>query len=204
MAITDYSTLKAAVSTWLDRDDLSSEADTFIDLAEARIYRDLRIKAMETALSVAISGGVAAVPSDYLELEHAYLNTSPTTWLDVRNAQWIYQFYPTRSSTSKPLFIAREGDNFIFGPYPDSGYTVQGIYYAKLAALSDTNTTNWFTDNAPDLLLFGALVEATPFIGDVERAAVWEARFAQAMGTVQRQDKRERHPAGMSLRTRSA
>ena len=162
MAITNYSTLKAAVADWLDRDDLTSQIDTFLDLTEAVLARELRIKPMETALSSAISGGVLAVPSDYLELRFAYVDGSPVRWLELKDPGWIYLNYPTRSSTSKPYYIGREGDNFIFGPYPDDGYTIKGSYYAKLAALSASNETNWFTANAPDLLLFGCLLQATP------------------------------------------
>lgn len=193
MSINSFSTLKTAVNNWLNRTDLSDYVNDFIMLGEARIYRELRIKAMETALSDTISSGVVAVPSDYLELKHAYINSSPTQPLQRKTAEWIYQKYPTRSADSVPKFIARDGDNFIFGPYPDSGYTLKGIYYAKLTALSTSNETNWFTSNAPDLLLWAALAEAEPFIGNDERAMLWETKYQQAKNAVESQDEKERH-----------
>lgn len=199
MAITSYSTLKTAIADWLDRDDLSAEIDTFIDFTEAVFARELRIKAMETALSATMSSGVVTVPSDYLELKFAYLNTSPTTWLQIADPGMVYAQYPTRSSSGKPRLIARDAGNFIFGPFPDSDYVLQGTYYAKLTALSSSNETNWFTDNAPDLLLYGALVAATPYIGDDERAVIWKAQYEEALREVARQDDKERWPQRMPL-----
>ena len=191
MSIGSYSELKTAVANWLKRSDLAAYTGDLITFGEARIYRDLRIRAMETALSSAISGGALAVPAGYVELKHAYINASSVYWLQRKTAEWMYQNYPTRSSDSSPKFIAREGENFIFGPYPDSGYTVKGIYYKKLDALSDSNTTNWFTSNAPDLLLFAALCEAEPFLKNDQRVQLWESKYAAVKDAVQRRDDQE-------------
>ncbi len=135
MALNTYSDLVTAIGTWLNRTDLASYIPDFIALAEERIYRSLRVKAMETALSSTISSGAIAVPSDYIELKSAYIDGSPTYALERLSVEEIYTKYPTRSSQGKPLYIAREGASFIFGPYPDGAYTVKGIYYARLAAL---------------------------------------------------------------------
>lgn len=191
MAFSTYSTLQTAVGSWLNRSDLSAYIPDFIALAEERIYRDLRVKAMETALSSTIASGVIAVPSDYIELKLAYIDGSPAYLLERTSLEEIYARYPTRSSQGKPLYIAREGSNFIFGPYPDGAYTVKGVYYARLAALSSTNTSNWLTTAAPSLLLFGALCEAEPFLHNDPRVVLWESKFAQQLTAANRQDKRE-------------
>ena len=73
--ITSFSTLKVAIADWLDRDDLGSEIDTFIALMEAKLYRELRIQAMETAFNETISSGAVSLPSGYLEVKHLYLDT---------------------------------------------------------------------------------------------------------------------------------
>lgn len=204
MAITTYSTLKSAAADWLDRDDINDAIETMIGLAEARIYRELRIKAMETALSVSISSGVAAVPSDYQELRFAYLDTTPVQHLQIADPEWLYAAYPTRSADSTPQYIAREGSNFIFGPFPTSGRTLKGIYYASLTALSTSNETNWFTTNAPDLLLYGALAHSALYLGQDARLTAWEAAYQTLKERVVAQDKQERAPRGMSLSVRTA
>ena len=196
MSIANYSELKTAVANWLNRDDLTTYIPDFVTLGEAMIYRQLRISAMETALNVTISSGVAAVPSGYVELKHAYLDGAPTRWLKRSDPKFIYEKYPTRSSDSRPAFIAREGSNFIFGPYPDSGYTIKGIYYAKLEALSDSNTTNWFTTNAPDLLLYASLMSAEPFLKNDQRLLVWGSLYSNIKDDIQREENNEQFSGG--------
>jgi hypothetical protein len=191
MAIDSWTTLQTAVGNWLHRDDLEDFIPDLIALGESRIYRDLRIRAMESAFSAAIASGVIAVPTRYRALKFAYVNTSPVGKLERKDAEWIYYNYPTRSSDGQPRFIAREGENFIFGPYPDSAYTVKGVAYCALAPLSDSNTTNWFTANAPDLLLFSALCEAEPFLVNDARATLWEQKYALAKARIQREDDEE-------------
>lgn len=191
MAINSFSTLKTAAQNWIDRTDIADRVDEFIALGEARIYRKLRIRAMETALSDTIASGVISVPSDYRALKHAYVNGSPTTPLEQTTAENILTKYPTRSSTSKPKYIAQDGGNFIFGPYPDSAYTIQGTYYAALTALSTGNETNWFTANAPDLLLFATLAEAAGFEMNDEKEVKWATRFERAVDDIQKEDNRQ-------------
>lgn len=187
----DYTQGKTDVANWLNRSDLTSYIPDFIRMGELRIYRDLRLRCMETALSSAISSGVVAVPSGYVELKYAYVNGTPIRSLTKKDAEWIYYNYPTRSADSKPFYIAREADNFIFGPYPDSAYTIKGVYYKKLDALSGSSLTNWFTINAPDLLLFASLTEAKEFIEDDSRIELWERKYQQAADRIRREDEQE-------------
>lgn len=175
MAITTYSQLQTAVSNWLHRSDLTSYIPDFITLAETRIYREVRARDMETAFSDTIASGAVALPTSYIDLKHAYISRSPTNWLERKSNQWIYQNYPLRSSDGLPSFISREGSNFIFGPYPDSGYTVKGIYFKNLGAVS-ASAHALFTTN-PDLYLFGALCEAEPYLLRDARVALWKAKY---------------------------
>lgn len=193
MAITSYSELKTACANWLARADLTTYIPDFITLAEARIYRELKVRQMETALSSAIASGVLTVPTGYLEMKWAYVNGSPIKALRRASLEELYSQYPTRASDGKPAVFAREGENFIFGPYPDSAYTIKGTYYKKLTALSDANTTNWLITDAPDLILFASLTEAKAFLMDDNRIPLWEARYQSAKDRIQSQDKKEEY-----------
>lgn len=175
----------------MHRTDLTNDIPYFIQLAEFRIYRELRVRQMETALSSAISSGVIAVPSGYREMKFAYVNTTPITKLRRKDAEWIYLHYPTRSSTGVPTHFAREGSNFIFGPYPDSTYTIKGIYYKQLELLSDSNTSNWLITDAPDLIYYATLCEAAAWMGQDNRIPVWASRYELAKTRIQRQDEEE-------------
>lgn len=191
--VTNYATLVTAVGDYLARSDLSTFIPNFLQNSQKKLYRSLRIRPMETALSVTISSGVAALPADYVGLKYAYVNASKAQFLERKTAEDIYRAYPVRSSSGLPKVIAREAENFIFGPYPDSGYPIAGIYYKKLDLLDGSNTTNWFTSNAPEVLLYGALLEAQPFLMNDERIPVWQALFNEAIDSISMDEKREGH-----------
>jgi len=201
--ITDYATLDTAVDDYLARSDLSTFVPNFIQNCESKLYKSLRIRTMETVLSGTIASGVLAVPSDYLELKYAYVNVAPTRWLERVPPERIYRDHATRSGASYPRMIAREATNFIFGPYPGA-HAIAGIYYARLTVLdASSNTTNWFTTNAPDLLLYGSLLEAEPFLKNDARLPLWKSMYDWAFKNVQDEEMRE-NKSGGSVRTRVA
>ena len=179
MTIASYSDMKSLIARRLHRSDLTSYIPDYITMAEARIYRELRVRQMEATFSWSVSSGAIDLPPSYLELKYAYVSGSPNTKLQRKDAEWIYAAYPTRSAEGTPKFIARDGSSFIFGPYPDSAYTIAGIYFKKLTALSDSNTSNWLITDVPDLLLYAALVEASTDIVKDERIPLWEGKYQQ-------------------------
>ena len=181
--ITNYSTLKTAVADYLARDDLTSFVPNFIQNAEKKLYRTLNLRNEETALSVSISSGVAAVPSDFKALKFAYYDATPSYLLRWTSVNEVYEDYSDRTYTDYPEVISREGTNFIFGPVSVDG-TLKGIYWKKLPVLSDSNTTNWYTSNAPDALLYSALLEAQPFIHNDARVPVWREFYLEAVDTL--------------------
>lgn len=182
-----YAELKTAVASWLKRSDLTSYADDLILMGEKYIFRKARTADMEAALSVTIASGVAAVPADYVALKHAYIDGTPVGTVQMKSPGWIYENYPVRSSEGKPKFMAREASNFIFGPYPDSGYTLKGLYYKRLTA-ANASANALFTSN-PDLYLFAALAESVLFLKDDKRVAIWTAKRDQILNDINNEDK---------------
>lgn len=196
MAISSYATLVTAIGNWLNRSDLASYIPDFVSLAEARVYRELRLNAMLTSFSGTTSSGVIAVPSDFLEFSRVHVATDPITPLTVVTPDYIYSTWPNRSADGIPRVIARDGSNFVFGPFPDSDYSILGSYYKRMTALVSAST-NWFTSNAPDLLLYASLVEAEPFIMNDERLVLWEGKYQQAKRAIEREDRRASNRGGV-------
>lgn len=191
MAINTYSGLKTSLANWLARDDLTSYLDDFIDLAEERLARDLRIRAMEATMNVTLSGGVAATPTDYVQLKHVHIAGDPVQPLEVKESTWIMDQFPTRSAGSKPRYVAEDGANFMFGPYPDSStYVLGGAYWKKPAALTTAAPTNEWTDNCPDVLLWACLAESAPFVKDDQRTLLWEEKYDRSKDRVMRAEKK--------------
>jgi hypothetical protein len=201
--ITSYATLQTAIQGFAQNDGANfvAKIPEFIASAEERIYNDLRIRAMEAAFSEAIASGVVAVPSGFIEWKHLYIDGAPVQKLSRESAEWIYTNYPTRSACGKPKYFAREAESIIFAPYPDSTYTVKGVYYKRLTALSDSNTTNWFIVNAPDLLKYASLCESAAFSAD-ERLPLWEQKYQAIAMRLKLTDARESHSGSLLSMTR--
>ena len=187
----NYTDLQESIANYLHRTDLTDLIPDFIADAEARIYSELRVKAMEAAYSETVSSGSVALPTGFIEWINLYVDGDTAGSLTRKDPEWIYTNYPTRSGSAKPVFFAREGETLIFGPYAGP-YTIKGRYYKRLTALSDSNTTNWFTENEPALLRYAALCEAAPYILNDERIPIWEAKYQAAKNRIQRTDKLEK------------
>lgn len=184
MALATYNDLLTQAANWLHRSDLTSNIPDFVTLAESKINKALRVRQMETTTASTIASGVIAVPSNYIGLKDAYISsTSPYGPLTRKTAEFIYDKYPYRVADKQPVYIGREGNNFIFGPYPDSNYTVTLVYYNRLAALS--GTTNTVYTSYPGLWLFGTLAESAPFIKDDKRVQIWQLKFKELLEAVQ-------------------
>lgn len=190
MSLDTYNGLVTAIQNELHRSDLATYVPDWITLAESRINKELRVRAMETSSASTMASGVIAVPTNYLSLKNAYISSiQPYQALERKTDTWIYDNYPYRVATGTPKFIAREGTNFIFGPYPDTNYTVQLVYWNRFLPLS-TATNSIFTAY-PGLWLFGALCESAPWLKDDRRIPVWEGKFKQLLEFVQDEDNDE-------------
>jgi len=183
------------VADYLARSDLTGFIENFVQNAENKLYRSLNLRNEETALNVSITSGVAAVPSDFKALKFAYYDGTPTDLLEWVTIEELYNDYADRSSTtSNPCLISREGSNFVFGPVASDG-TLRGIYYAKQDPLRTTDPS-WYATNAPEVLLYGSLLEAEPFIGNDPRIPVWRDLFSEAVESLLLEQDNAEHSKG--------
>jgi len=200
MAIGTYAELQTAVANWLDRDDLTARIPEFIALAEARMNRVLRIRLMEakyTASTVAAQRNYA-LPTSYIQMRNFQINTSPITPLQYVTPE-IYDRLWGGSTDGTPQFYTIVAGEVQLGPLPASILTMEMLFYKKITALSGSNTTEAMLTDNPDVYLYGALLEAEPFIMNDERVGLWGQGFQQAIKDLQEQDNKDRH-SGSALR----
>jgi len=182
--VTTYSTLVTAVQDYLARSDVASFVPNFIQQWEERFFRQPRNHGswMDATLSTAISSSVIAVPSGFLKFRNCYV--SGYGRLEQVTPEQLYGRYPRDGDTGLPVWIARVGSNFEFGPVPDSNYTIKGTYRAKptvMRSYSGDAAAHWLIVNAPDLVLYGALAEAEAFVKNDARIATWKALYNEAL-----------------------
>jgi hypothetical protein len=214
MAINTYATLQTAVANWLDRSDLTDRIPEFIALAEARMNRVLRLAIMLNVDETTLGGATAlvagtrdyALPSGYLQMVDFHLRTSPITTLSYLTPENMNRMW-AGSQGGKPLAYTIFSDNASgtpiksvrLGPSPGSAYDYSIMFYKKIDALSDSNTTEQMLTNNPDVYLYGALLEAEPFLMNDQRVGLWLAAFEKAIADLQEQDNKDRH-SGSAMR----
>ena len=205
MAISTYAELKAAITNWVDRDDLAdARLSEFIVLAEARIARKLRVRGVEERSTTPMISGQEyySLPTDFLEARNVQINSNPVNVLTYLTPEQLDVKYPS-TTVGTPKNFTIIGEEIQLKPIPSSTTNLEIAYFQRLAALTDSNTTNWLTSNAPDLLLYGSLIEAELYLVNEEKASSWAKVFDVAMSEWTVQDGKGRH-SGSALTMQGA
>lgn len=191
MSLTTYSELKTSVADWLNRTDLTAVVPDFISLAEAQIERTLRTRQMIVRATAQIDTEYSALPADFLETKSIKLNTSPIVALAFESIDALDNMKATMYiSPGKPKNFSIVGGQLRVLPVPDATYTAELTYYAKLSKLSNSVATNWLLTQAPDVYLYGSLMQAAPYLKDDSRIPVWAAIYTRGLEELQVADDR--------------
>ena len=204
MALDTFAGLKATIADYLNRDDLTAIIPSFITIAEAKFNRKLRTRQMIKRANGQIETAFFAYPSDWLQAKEFQLNTNPIVRLQFVTEAYGDELKANRYvSIGQPAYYTITGTQLEFIPAPDSTYSAELTYYAKIPALSDSNTSNWLLAYAPDLYLYGALLEAAPYLKDDERLAVWSQMYINSLGDIEVADQRASVSSTPLVRARS-
>lgn len=196
-----YTTLKVSVASWLAQSNISagdSVVDDFIDMAEAEVNRRLRVRFMESALSLTATSATVALPDDYMGLRAIHIEGDSRYSLEYRAPE---QLNSLDNSAATPSFYTIRGDNIVFPADPSSTITVAGTYYAKPAALSTSNETNWLTTNFPQVYLYAALKQAAIYTSNDADVQKYSALLDGALAQVKEADDLERYGPAPVMRS---
>ena len=184
MAITTYTELKSAISDFLNRDDLDAVIPTFIDLAEARLNREVRHWRMEDRAVATLDAQYTALPTNFLEPIRMSLTSGDTSTMEVVGVQEMSDLRARALNTSgKPRYYTILDQSIEVYPSPDGEYSLEMVYFETLPALS-TSDTNWLLTNYPDAYLYGALLHSAPYLQDDARMQVWDTLYQTAVSAI--------------------
>ena len=197
MTISSFGELKTAIADYMDRDDLTSQIPTFVQLAEERIARTVKPNGFERYATSAFTIGDPSISKPVrFKVMRSFIFTDASSNkinLKRRPYSFIREFWPNDSTTGTPRYYSDYGSNFfLLAPTPDTAHVFEISYFERLQMLSDTNDTNWLTEFAPDLLLYGSLIEARSYLGNDERIQTWTALYQKAIDDIDEEDKRFR------------
>ena len=196
---TTFTTLQQDIRRYLERgftlvsDQIVYEQiPRLINLAERRIARELKIEGLINVLTGTLTPVLAVYPKpDRLRttVSFNYGIDNQYQQLFSRSYEYVRSYWPNRNETGVPLFYADyDYSNWIVSPTPDQAYPFEVLVYQLLPLLDDANQTNWLTEYAPQVLLYAALLEATPFLKNDERIGVWQQMYDRAAQALNGED----------------
>ena len=191
MALSTYSEIKSTVADYLNRADLTDVLPSFVTLAEAKFNRELRTRDMLTRVQTTSDDEYVSLPTDFLQHYSLELDAAsaqpPMDYIGPQEAKVLKAQNRTASTTY--YYTVIDGA-FEIIPAPGSDLDLRMVYYAKIPALSDSNTTNWLLTKSPDLYLYSALLEAAPYLKDDDRVQLWAAARQQVMDAMNLESER--------------
>ncbi|MEL0287042.1 MAG: hypothetical protein VXA34_00140 [Gammaproteobacteria bacterium] len=183
-----YTQLQTAIQDFAENTETSfvNNLPIFIRSAEDRIFTlvDLELFRKNATSTLTVGDPYLSVPGDYLAPFSLQITTSGSeAFLMLKDVNYVQQYNIDYGSTSLPQYYAIfDVDNFILGPTPDQAYTVELHYYYRPASITAGAGagTSWLSENAPNALLYGSLVEAYTYMkGEADMMQLYEQRFAQ-------------------------
>lgn len=192
----DYQSLCNKIADTLNRQDLNAVIPDFTVLATKRIERDMtRVKHPMSIIraNATVVQNYVPVPLDFIAV-YQMMDQDTTVTLDYvspdQSKEVLAQGWnstsgpysntlPSVASSGGPIYYTIIGTQFRIFPPPGVSAPVylDLWYYARLAALNTTNTTNWVLTRYPDLYLYGSLVHSAPYLKADERIQTWEAAY---------------------------
>ena len=206
MALTNYSDLQSTIASYLARSDLTAMIPDFIRLAETRLRRELRLRQMlKVVTTTAVAGDpTVELPIDFLQMRDLHVATNPAATLEYQSPSNLFR--NSRSTdTGLPAQYTVLAQEFQLAPIPDSDYTLEMLYYAAPVFMSSTVPSNTFMSICPDLLLYGALGEAEPYLMNDTRLQTWASLYDRGVTALTVSDDQGEYagsPISISISTR--
>lgn len=194
--------------SYLERGDVTdanvyAQLPHILAMAEKDIAQEIRPQGFERYLTSTLTAGqsIYAKPDRWREtrhLEYGYnavvgdtgQNTRAT--LLPRSLEYCRNYWPNPVLTDTdetPRFYADYGPQHILVvPTPPIDYPYEWAIWQLLQPLDDANQTNWLTQYAPQVLLYGFLLACQPYLKEDQRIPVWLQAYERSVASLKGQD----------------
>jgi hypothetical protein len=190
-----YDNLVSSVEAYLERTDAATIAyiPTFIMLAEQVLAAELKFLGNINVGSVTLipTQAVLQKPARWHKtVSMTMIVNGERTPIFLRKYEYLREYWPSTTATDEPKYYADyDYTHWLIAPTPDAAYSMEVVYYERVQPLDSTNQTNWFTQYAPQAMLYGTLLQAMPFLKNDERMQMWQAQYTQIVTTLKEEDK---------------
>lgn len=189
--------------------------NNIIDSAEQRIYRELdllntvvrdqggTLTANSRNFTLPQTAGRFVVTNNFNVFTPVGTTTNRTQLVPV-SRDFLDAIWPNEASASTPsvpqYYAAIIDQQFIVGPPPDAGYTMEVIGTIRPTPLSASNTTTYLTLYLPDLFLAASMVFAAGYQQNFSamsdnpaQSMSWEEHYKSLFASANTEEQRKRY-----------
>lgn len=194
-AVMTYDSLVIDIESYLERNDTSTvqRIPTFIMLAEQVISAQIKFLGNLTVNTSQMVIGQATLDKPARWRKTVSMNATVAgerSPILLRKYEYLREYWPNPTETSVPKFYCDyDYTHWLIAPTPDVAYDFEVIYYERPQPLDSSNQSNWFTQYAPQALLYGSLLQAMPFLKNDARTAMWQQQYDLIMATLKAEDQ---------------
>lgn len=214
----DYNSLKNQIISYTNRNEpvFVSNIPDLINQAMSNIYSRAKTIGFQKTVSAQMAPDQSTIPKpvDYKStVSLQYTVNSEVKFLLNRSYEFCTTYWPNITSAdenSPPLFYSADLDvqqnnaapAFIYiAPTPKIAYPYRLIYLSFPPVFNEQNSQNFLTDKYPNLLLYGCMVQAIPFLKSDERAQLFTSLYEKELENVNK-DTAERYIDRVAKRTK--
>lgn len=193
-AMMTYDSLVADIQSYLERTDTATlnKIPTFIMLAEQSLAVQIKLLGNLIVNTSAMVAGQATIDKPARWRKTVSMNITVAGQRQpvlLRKYEYLREYWPDPALTDVPKFYADyDYTHWIVSPTPDAAYVFEVLYYERPQPLDSSNQSNWFTQYAPQALLYGSLLQAMPFLKNDGRMVMWQQQYDLILNALKTED----------------
>ena len=200
-----YSLLVEKILQYLERNDAETteQVPNFIMLAIRRISKECKTLGLKNFIYGTLTPGVWVYqkPGNWRNTSTInFVNTKPPNspnnpsfgkQFPLKTISFSYaQLYaPDVTAQAQPMYYSDyDYYHWYISPTPDFAYPIQIGFYQNDLQIDETLQTNFLIVNAPELMLYGSLLEAQSYVKNKEMIPIWKGIYDEAMAKFNSED----------------
>jgi hypothetical protein len=193
-SVMTYDSLAENVQSYLERTDTSTieKIPLFIMLAEQQIALDIKFlgNLIVNTSTMTIGENIIAKPARWRKTVSMNATVAgQRVPVLLRKYEYLREYAPDPTVTGIPQYYCDyDYTHWLVAPTPDVAYNFEVLYYERVQPLDSSNQSNWFTEYAPQALLYGSLLQAMPFLKNDPRVGLWQTLYSQTVAALKNED----------------
>lgn len=189
-----YDSLVLDIQQYLERIDAATldKIPLFIMLCEQKLAADIKFLGNLTVNTSTMVQGANIIDKPARWRKTVSMNITVAGQRQpvlLRKYEYIREYWPNPTSEDVPKFYCDyDYTHWLVGPTPDAAYNFEVLYYERAQPLDSSNQSNWFTQYAPQAMLYGSLLQAMPYLKNDARIPMWKAEYDEIVRVLKGED----------------